>query len=77
MSFDKIFVQYMGNLAGNKKSEFMDHYVVIYGMITVMKRLGLFQQFNVIINLFDRNSLNLTQQLKNISFLLPNATIYF
>lgn len=51
----------------------MDHYVVIYGMLTVIKRLGLLQQFNVIQNLFDKNLLN--RPFKTL--ILPNTGIDF
>uniref|UniRef100_A0A915DKT2 WASH complex subunit strumpellin n=1 Tax=Ditylenchus dipsaci TaxID=166011 RepID=A0A915DKT2_9BILA len=67
-------VVYFSSATATKKSEHMDRSVVLWGLTTVIQRLGLWSQFCTLTQLL-LNDRDIIESLKNVSLLLPVSTI--
>lgn len=54
-----------------KKRDNLDNFAVVYGLLAMIKHLGLYAEFIVILALFDSKFPNLAQHFKNSLLFLP------
>ncbi|KAI1704823.1 hypothetical protein Ddc_15994 [Ditylenchus destructor] len=75
--FCSLVLYFTSNVISNKKSEFVDTYTMVCGLVTVIKRLGLWQKFATLADVFinDANVLGLIRQFKTTALMLPISKV--
>ncbi|KAI1708257.1 hereditary spastic paraplegia protein strumpellin domain-containing protein [Ditylenchus destructor] len=75
--FCSLVLYFTSNVISNKKSEFVDTYAMVCGLVTVIKRLGLWDKFTTLADVFltDANVLGLIRQFKTTALMLPISKV--